>query len=120
MITKQELLNVCFGGQPVWDGNAEQLLTAVNIVRAAYGRPMYPSCFYRTVAWDRAKGRSGKSQHCLGRACDFRDPDGTLDAWCMANLDVLTKAGLWLEHPNYTKGWCHLDLKERKNRVFNP
>lgn len=120
MITRQELLNASFGGIPKWDDNAKQLLTAVNIIREAYGRPMYPSCFYRSPEWDRAKGRSGKSQHCLNRACDFKDPTGELDEWCLKYLDVLERAGLWLENPAYTRGWCHLDLKSRTNRVFIP
>jgi hypothetical protein len=121
MITKTELLKVCFGGQPDPDDpRISIILEAVNIVRKAYGRPMTPSCFYRSPAWDRSKGRSGKSQHCLLRAVDFADPDGKIDDWCMTNLDVLARAGLWLEHPGYTKGWCHLDLQHRKNRVFIP
>ena len=121
MITKKELLSVCFGGEPSPDDPLiDEILAAVNIVRKAYGRPMSPSCFYRTVEWDRAKGRSGNSQHCILRAVDFRDPTGSLDAWCARNVDILAQAGLWLEHPDYTPGWCHLDMKPRKNRVFLP
>lgn len=121
MITKQELLKASLGGQPdASNPNIDIYLKAINIVRQAYGKPMYVNCFYRSVAWDKSKGRSGNSQHCQCRACDFRDTDGALDAWCMANQDILAKAGLWLEHPDYTKGWCHLDLKDRKNRVFIP
>ena len=120
MITKQELLGHCYGGKPGWDENCEEILAAVNIIRAVYGRPMIVSCFYRSPAHDKAKGRSGKSQHCLKRAVDFSDPSGSLDTWCKANLDILEKAGLWLESPDHTPGWCHLDLKPRKNRVFLP
>ncbi len=121
MITKNELLNACFGGRPdADDPRLAAILAAVNVVRKEYGRPMIPSCFYRSPELDKAKGRSGTSQHCLCNAVDFYDADGELDAWCMANPDVLERAGLWLESPAHTPHWCHLDRKERKNRVFLP
>jgi Peptidase M15. len=120
-VTKDELLAVCFGGNPdVSDTRIDEILESVNIVRDAYGKPMSPSCFYRTVEWDKSKGRSGGSTHCQLMAVDFNDKDGKLDEWCLSNLDVLERAGLWLEDPRYTIGWVHLDRKPRKNRVFIP
>ena len=125
MITLQELLNKCYGGQPDFGNrelgiNTDKLLKAVNLVRKHRNKPMIPSCFYRSVAWDKSKGRSGLSQHCLCAAVDFSDPDGSLAVWCLNNLFVLVQAGLWMEDPKATKGWVHFDLKERKNRVFKP
>ena len=35
----------------------------------------------------------------------------------------LKELGLWLENPEKTKGWVHLDIKsrgDRKSNVFNP
>ncbi len=102
--------------------NIDKLLIALNIIRKAYGKPMSTSSGWRPAGLNKAVGGAKKSNHMLGLACDFRDLGGELDEWCMKNLDVLAKAGLYLEHPDYTKGWCHLQLAEprSKNRVFKP
>ena len=63
-----------------------------------------------------------RSRHMTGQACDVSDPSGTLDRWCMANLNELAVAGLWMEHPSATPGWCHLQTIPPKSgrRVFIP
>jgi len=62
------------------------------------------------------------SPHIIGAACDLYDPRNALDDWCMSHLDVLERLGLWLEHPSYTNGWCHLQIVAPPcgNRVFDP
>lgn len=64
-----------------------------------------------------------RSKHLTGHAVDIYDPDGDLDEWAMLNADgALAKAGLWLEHPSATKGWCHLQTLPPGSgrRVFFP
>jgi len=63
-----------------------------------------------------------KSKHMTGQAVDISDPEGDLDTWCMAHLEVLDRLQLWLEHPGSTKGWCHVQTIAPKsgNRVFYP
>jgi hypothetical protein len=63
-----------------------------------------------------------KSHHMTGKACDVSDPTGSLDKWCMNNLDELEQIGLWLEAPVSTPGWCHLQTVQPRsgNRVFFP
>lgn len=63
-----------------------------------------------------------KSNHLKGKACDLYDPKGLLDAWCMAHLDVLEGIGLWLEHPDSTAGWSHVQTVPPRSgrRVFRP
>lgn len=65
---------------------------------------------------------SPRSRHVTCEAIDLDDPDGRLDAWCMANLHVLEAIGLWLEHPAATPGWCHLQIVPPRSgrRVFEP
>lgn len=67
-------------------------------------------------------GAAKGSKHISCLAIDLEDRDGRLDAWCMAHLDVLADIGLWLEHPDATPDWCHLQtLPPRSgNRVFEP
>lgn len=67
-------------------------------------------------------GAAHGSKHISCIAVDLEDRDGALDAWCMANLDVLEELGLWLEHPDATPDWCHLQTQPPRsgNRVFEP
>lgn len=68
------------------------------------------------------KGAAPRSRHMSGNAVDLYDPEAEIDAWCMEHLDFLAEAGLWLEHPSATKGWCHLQQVPPKSgrRVFYP
>lgn len=63
-----------------------------------------------------------RSAHKLAQAVDIYDPDGDLDNWCMQNHHHLVHAGLYLEHPSATRGWCHLTTRAPKSgqRVFYP
>lgn len=62
------------------------------------------------------------SKHKEGLAVDLYDPYGSIDAWCMANLDVLAECGIWIEHPEKTTGWSHWQCVPPKsgNRAFYP
>lgn len=67
-------------------------------------------------------GAAKKSNHMIGKADDLYDPHGKLDEWCMANLDKLEQIGLWLESPESTPGWCHVQIVPPGSgrRVFHP
>lgn len=76
------------------------------------------------------KNAAKRSMHQNGMAIDIMDDkDQTLAKAIQSRPDLLKKHGLWLEHPDYTKGkntnWCHLDMdstirKDRPIRVFIP
>lgn len=63
-----------------------------------------------------------KSSHKQGLAVDVYDPDGKIDEWIMKNQQALVNYGLYIEHPDATKGWCHLTIKAPGSgrRVFYP
>jgi hypothetical protein len=65
---------------------------------------------------------SPRSRHLTCQAIDLGDADGALDAWCMQHLDRLQALGLWLEHPDATPGWCHVQTVPPRSgrRVFMP
>jgi hypothetical protein len=100
--------------------NLERLLEALNKLRKAYGKPMVVSSGYRPPGINKAVGGAKRSAHMSCEACDFRDVDGALDQWCLDNLDVLAECGLYLESPQHTPGWSHLQIRKTKNRVFIP
>lgn len=67
-------------------------------------------------------GAARKSHHMTGKAVDLADEDGSLDEWCMDNLNILEELGLWMEAPAFTKGWAHFQIVPPRSgrRVFNP
>lgn len=65
------------------------------------------------------------SSHKEALAVDRYDPHGDIDAWCMLNAEVggkLEQCGIYIEHPDDTKGWSHWTLRRpgSGNRVFKP
>jgi len=108
---------------PELRANARETVSRVNrlLKRAGFTRRVTsgwrPAAVNATVP-----GAAKGSKHINCIAIDLEDRDGALDAWCMAHLDVLEELGLWLEHPDATPDWCHLQtLPPRSgNRVFQP
>lgn len=110
--------------------NAAETVRRVNLLLAAAGLVRGVNSGWRPAGINAGTpGAAKRSKHLLGLACDLADADGKLDAWCMANLPVLAKIGLWLEHPAATKnparfgeGWCHVQTVPPRsgNRVFMP
>ena len=68
------------------------------------------------------KSNAKFSKHCAGAAADILDQDGSLAKWAMVNLSLLESIGFWIEHPDYTKGWLHVQIMAPKSgkRVFIP
>ena len=67
------------------------------------------------------KGAAKKSNHMLGRAVDIADADKQLQQWCLANTKVLEELGLWMEHPQDTPTWTHVQTVPPGSgrRIFN-
>jgi hypothetical protein len=102
--------------------NAIDTVEKVNALLAAFGSPRKVTSGYRPAYINSKVGGAKASNHMTATACDLEDIDGRLDQWCMTNQNVLAKIGLWLEHPNATKGWCHVQTVSPRsgNRVFYP
>jgi hypothetical protein len=126
MITREEILMGRDKIVPLsqeQEDNLEHLLECLNKLRTAYGKPMYVSSGYRPEAINsKVKGAAKKSNHIMCLACDFKDLDGSLDEWCLQNLDILEECGLYLESPMHTPNWCHLQAIPPKSgkRIFIP
>lgn len=121
MIKREEILK----GKEIPEGlekNLEKLLSALNKLREVWGKPMIISSGYRDPSHNARVGGAKKSNHMLCLAADVLDMDDSLDEWCLERLELLEEIGLWLESPQYTKGWCHLQVVPPKSgkRVFIP
>lgn len=105
--------------------NIDKLLIPLNKFREEYGKSMIVSSGWRPASINKKIGGAAKSNHMVGLACDFVDADGKLAEFAlkMDKAGKLKEWGLWLENPKDTKGWVHLDIKDRGNRlsnIFNP
>lgn len=65
---------------------------------------------------------AARSSHKEGMAVDRYDPHGTIDEWCLMNVDRLKACGIYIEHPDATKGWSHWSIKPPASgrQVFYP
>lgn len=101
--------------------NLEVLLARMNEIRGVWGKPMLVTSGLRSLAdhkriYAEIAKRNGNavirvpmgSRHLSGQACDVADRDGSLMAWCRANVPVLERVGLWCE--DGTVGWVHFQI----------
>lgn len=110
--------------------NIDRLVSAVNALLDDLGWTGKIDCTsgFRPAAANAKAGGATQSAHMLGLAVDILDnAEQVLAREIMRNPELLKKHGLWLEHPDHTKGtttnWCHVDMKERRDRplrVFKP
>lgn len=127
-ITKDELLqgrNETFKDEytDAIDDNIDNLLVAINKVRAAYGKPMRVTSGWRPASINgMIKGAAPKSNHIIGCAVDIYDGNGELMKWCLQNLQVIADAGLYLEDFRWTVNWTHFQTVKSKSgkRIFVP
>lgn len=101
--------------------NLQDLIDKVNAL--GYKPAMSASSCLRSLEDQRRINPSAMgSSHLYGCAIDIADPKGELKAWLSKNKNKLVELGLWMEHPNYTKTWVHLQTIRPKsgNRLFIP
>lgn len=93
--------------------NLEELLSKINRVRTAWGKPMIVTSGYRSMQDHlRIYSKLGiadkskipmNSKHLIGAAVDISDPDGKLYEWCVKNEALLVDIGLWMEEKDTQK-----------------
>ena len=125
--TVQELLKA---GQHKWKEsevdavtlrNLEDLCRKINAL--GYQPPMIATSCLRSIKdQQRINPSAMGSSHLYGCAVDIADPKGELARWLVTTQDTLVRCGLWMENPEKTKGWTHLQSYAPKsmNRIFNP
>jgi hypothetical protein len=135
VITLKELLNGKDDStldQSIKD-NLADLLVRVNKLRKAYGKPMRVTSGLRFMEDHLAiyarKGITDQSKiplssrHLIGKAVDFADPKGELQAFIKSRTEAeLEEFGLWFEDFSATKFWTHCQSVPPKSgkRFFMP
>lgn len=102
--------------------NLTSLLIALNKCRMLYGKPLTVSSGYRPGKYNVAAKGAANSAHLTCEACDFVDNDGQLKQYILNNLSILDSCELYMESPDRTPTWCHLQIRRilSGNRVFKP
>lgn len=104
------------------EANIKLLLKAVNGLLSELGLTYDVSSGFRPSAVNsQIKGSAKKSAHMRGLAIDLVGNE--LAKLLLTKPELLKKYGLWLEHPDHTPTWTHLDLitrSARKIQVFIP
>lgn len=125
--TVSELLNA---GQHKWKEsevdivikrNLEDLCRKINTL--GYQPPMRATSCLRSIKdQQRINPSAMGSSHLYGCAVDIADPKGELKKWLETRAATLINCGLWLENPEKTNGWIHLQsyCPKSMNRIFNP
>ncbi len=109
--------------------NVKELIKRIN--NLGYQPPMYfSSCLRSRSVHEHIYKEKGTptdkipwgSKHLSGQAVDIADPKGELADWLMINDKKIEECRLWAEHPDYTKGWVHLQSVPPKSgrRFFIP
>ncbi len=100
--------------------NGQDLLEKLNKFRQEYGQPMYVSSGYRRPEDNNAAGGSKKSAHMTLQACDFKDADGKLFEFIKKDPSILDRCDLYMEDPQWTGSWIHLQSRKASKRIFLP
>lgn len=112
--------------------NLQELLKRVNVIRLAYAKPMIVTSGYRSMQQHLAiyakKGIKDRTQipmaskHLSGRAIDIADPKQDIQAFILANIQLLIDNELWCEDFSATKNWVHIQSVPPKSgkRFFMP
>lgn len=101
--------------------NAKKLLAKVNNLLTELGiAQVFVSSGFRPSEVNKGiPNAAKKSLHMTCQAIDIQDPDGSLDELLDEGDELLKRYGLWQESPDATKGWSHLDMKDRGTRKKN-
>jgi hypothetical protein len=109
--------------------NYEALLHKCNILRKEYGKPMIVTSGFRSLEDHKRiyklKGISNPpmgSAHLRCQAIDFADSDKLLKNWVLNNVQFMIDIGFWIEDPQWTPTWLHLQIVPPKShkRFFIP
>lgn len=104
-------------------GNLNTIVPRANELLEAFGEYRGVNSGYRRPA-DNAQVASpkAKSPHLVCAAVDLEDKDRKLSEFCLNNLDLLEKIGLWMEDVKSTPTWVHVQCYAPRSghRVFEP
>jgi hypothetical protein len=127
-----------FATTPEIDQNLLKLADVIEQVESAYGKTLAftnglrdTKDHLRIYAEKNAKLRAQGlpeikvpmgSNHLKGLAVDVADATGNFWKWCMANLELMEKLGVYFEDRSATPTWVHMQIAPPASgrRIFKP
>lgn len=102
--------------------NMSDLLSRVNWLFGTLEIHARVSSGYRTPEINKKVSGSKNSAHLTCQAVDLIDNDGNLALKILDHLDLVEECGLYIENPEHTPGWLHIQSRKTKSGkiVFNP
>jgi uncharacterized protein YcbK (DUF882 family) len=100
--------------------NAADLLSRVNYLLGMLRMVRRVTSGYRPAQINASVGGSQRSTHLLCMGIDIEDRGRELSQVLMQNVRYLEEVNLYMEHPDFTPSWVHLDTRKRQNRIFKP
>lgn len=104
-------------------GNANTIVPRANDLLSHFGEFRACNSGFRSAA-DQARinPSAPHSKHMEAAAIDLEDKDGKLKHFCVNNQALLASIGLWMESPDHTPTWLHVQCVPPKsgNRIFIP
>ena len=100
--------------------NGKVLLKRVNKLLKMISLDLPPTVNsgYRDAEYNVKIGGSSRSSHVLGMAIDLGDKNGKIKSQITEKM--LVECDLYMEHPDHTKTWCHLQTRPTSRRIFLP
>lgn len=119
-----------FSPDPVIFANLDKLGHRLFVIEQAFGIPVMNkvSSGLRNrslqASIDKAAGREPLvgSKHLTGQAADILDLNHNLYAAITDEPELLELLDVYLEHKDYTRNWCHIQIvpPKSKKRIFIP
>ena len=102
--------------------NLDILVQRINALFETFDETLVVSSGYRSPSQNALAGGAKKSHHMNCAAIDLRDLDGKIWKFCIDNIELCEKLGIWLEDKGATPTWTHLQVYPPKSRrrIFRP
>ncbi|MDW8347625.1 MAG: D-Ala-D-Ala carboxypeptidase family metallohydrolase [Bacteroidia bacterium] len=125
MLTKNDILMGRDKTNPItpkMEENLNNLLKAINSLLTHYKKNIKISSGYRPASINNAVGGATNSAHQTCEAVDIVDNNREFAIYCLDNINLLKKLGLYMEDPRWTPTWVHLQIRPTKSGkiVFIP
>lgn len=107
----------------IQEDNLQKLCGAITALQDLCGLPFVVTSGVRSESDQMAINPSvKKSAHLTGEAVDISDVDGKIYDFCINNIDILIRLGIYLESRTFTPRWIHMQIRSPKsgNRIFIP
>lgn len=93
-----------------------KLASQLQALRDSINKPIFINISYRPLWWEHKQGRSGNSQHCLGKAADIVVPGMTPDEVADKIEELISNGDMLQGGLGRYNAFTHYDIRKTKGR----